>query len=59
MKDNIITIKKSHAKVMRCPVCSNQKHTQDKIHGRGKRVFNLRENDNKSGWRCSVCGKEI
>jgi hypothetical protein len=35
--------------------CSCQHEVQDKLHGKGKRVFNPMGMQGKSGYRCSVC----
>jgi hypothetical protein len=42
-----------------CKTCSSKPHSQDEIHGKGKRVFNARPGgtkDLKPSPRCTVCG---
>jgi uncharacterized protein (DUF983 family) len=36
--------------------CSCQNDYQDKLYGKGKRLFN---GCIKDKWRCTVCGKEV
>lgn len=40
--------------------CSCEHEEQDKLHGKGKRVFNVLQKDkNSNNARCTVCGKQI
>lgn len=46
----------AESKIMRCS-CSHS--FQDETYGKGMRVFNPIGKDGTSGYRCSVCGKEV
>lgn len=40
-----------------CHQCGNKPHTQDELHGRGQRVFNVVKRVNgDTEHRCTVCG---
>lgn len=39
--------------------CTCHSDFQDKIYGKNNRVFNSIGKDDKGGYRCTVCGKEI
>lgn len=39
--------------------CSCQSSFQDELYGNGIRLFNEIGKDQKGGYRCTVCGKEV
>ena len=39
--------------------CSCQSDFQDREYGKGMRVFNEIGKDQRGGYRCTVCGKEV
>ena len=39
--------------------CSCKHEFQDHQYGKGMRLFNEIGKDQKSGYRCTVCGKEV
>ena len=39
--------------------CSCQHEAQDKLYGRGMRLFNECTVNGRDGYRCTVCGREI
>lgn len=39
--------------------CSCQSEFQDVTYGKGMRVFNEIGKDQNSGYRCTVCGREV
>ena len=43
-----------------CPACSGKPHSQDDLHGKGRRVFNEdRLKDGRTRKRCTRCGHEL
>lgn len=42
--------------IKHCTNCGNTSHTQDKLHGKGRRVFNVIETSQYTERRCTVCG---
>lgn len=45
--------------IKQCKSCSSKPHSQDELHGKGKRVFNEHFNKNKAQvLRCTRCGHE-
>lgn len=43
----------SGVKIMKCNNCGDKPHQQDKLHGKGNRVFNYATK--KELYRCTVC----
>lgn len=39
--------------------CNCKSEFQDELYGKGNRLFNEIGKDQKSGYRCTVCGKEV
>ena len=47
-------------RISSCSGCSKKQHSQDQIHGKGKRAFIYSDKcfNRRGGWRCTVCGGE-
>lgn len=45
--------------IQHCPTCGSRPHTQDELHGKGKRVFNEHTTKTNHVRRCTVCGHTI
>ena len=56
MKEVLNKKLKIMSKVMNC---SCQHESQDKLYGRGMRLFNECTVNGREGYRCTVCGKEV
>lgn len=45
--------------IAKCTVCAGKPHTQDDLHGQGRRVLNVHKTkDGVTVIRCTVCGAE-
>jgi hypothetical protein len=38
--------------------CSCKHNDQDRMYGKGKRLHNQTRGNNRSEWRCTVCGEK-